>query len=148
MNALKNVIDVIVCGEFDNTCIDGMKKVIKKYPLSSRDRALVKEISYGAIRKRSWLDAWINCLAKIPSNKQPPNLRWILHLGLYQIFIMDRIPEGAAVNTSVQLTKQGKLFKLAPVVNGILRAAVRAKDSGQKLPRQSNKINQIATKQS
>ena len=32
MNALKNVIDVIVCGEFDNTCIDGMKKVMQKYP--------------------------------------------------------------------------------------------------------------------
>ena len=32
MNALKNVIDVIVCGEFDNTCTDGIKKVIKKYP--------------------------------------------------------------------------------------------------------------------
>ena len=32
MNALKYVIDVIVCGEIDNTCIDGLKKVIKKYP--------------------------------------------------------------------------------------------------------------------
>ena len=32
MNSIKNVIEVIVCGELDNTCIDGMKKVIKKYP--------------------------------------------------------------------------------------------------------------------
>ena len=32
MNALKNVIDVISCGEADRTCIDGIKKVIKKYP--------------------------------------------------------------------------------------------------------------------
>ncbi len=32
MKALKNVIDVILCGDFDNTCIDGMKTVIKKYP--------------------------------------------------------------------------------------------------------------------
>ena len=32
MSALKNVIDVIVCGELDNTCIDGMQKVIQKYP--------------------------------------------------------------------------------------------------------------------
>ena len=32
MNALKNVIDVISCGEVDRTCIDGIKKVIKKYP--------------------------------------------------------------------------------------------------------------------
>ena len=32
MAALKNVIDVISCGELDNTCIDGIQKAIKKYP--------------------------------------------------------------------------------------------------------------------
>ncbi len=32
MKAMKNVIDVIICGEVDNTCIDGIKKVLEKYP--------------------------------------------------------------------------------------------------------------------
>ncbi len=32
MKALKNVIDVMSCGEVDTTCIDGIEKVIKKYP--------------------------------------------------------------------------------------------------------------------
>ena len=32
MKALKNVIDVIICGNVDNTCIDGIEKVVKKYP--------------------------------------------------------------------------------------------------------------------
>mgnify|MGYP001386224832 FL=1 len=32
MHALKNVIDVISCGEVDTTCIDGIEKVVKKYP--------------------------------------------------------------------------------------------------------------------
>ena len=31
MYALKNVIDVISCGEVDATCIDGIEKVVKKY---------------------------------------------------------------------------------------------------------------------
>ena len=31
MMSLKNVIDVISCGNIDNTCIDGLEKVIKKY---------------------------------------------------------------------------------------------------------------------
>jgi len=31
MNALKNVVDVISCGEIDTTCLDGIKKVIDKY---------------------------------------------------------------------------------------------------------------------
>ena len=32
MSALRNVIDVIICGQVDNTCIDGIEKVVKKYP--------------------------------------------------------------------------------------------------------------------
>ena len=32
MSAIKNVIDVMSCGDEDKTCIDGIKKVIKKYP--------------------------------------------------------------------------------------------------------------------
>tara|TARA_B100000609_G_C17128620_1_gene388920 strand:- start:153 stop:614 length:462 start_codon:yes stop_codon:yes gene_type:complete len=31
MNALKNVVDVIKCGEINNTCIDGIEKVLSKY---------------------------------------------------------------------------------------------------------------------
>ena len=31
MNAIKNVIDVIICGELDATCLDGINKVLKKY---------------------------------------------------------------------------------------------------------------------
>ena len=33
MNSLKNVIDVISFNDSDNTCIEGIKKVVKKYPL-------------------------------------------------------------------------------------------------------------------
>ena len=32
MLALKNVNDVIRCGELDYTCIDGIEKAVKKYP--------------------------------------------------------------------------------------------------------------------
>ena len=32
MNALKNVIDVIAFDDSDKTCIDGIRKAIKKYP--------------------------------------------------------------------------------------------------------------------
>ena len=32
MNSLKNVIDVISFDDSDNTCIDGIKRTIKKYP--------------------------------------------------------------------------------------------------------------------
>ena len=31
MHSIKNVIDVIICGEIDKTCLDGINTVIKKY---------------------------------------------------------------------------------------------------------------------
>ena len=31
LNSIKNVIDVLECGNLDQTCIDGIKKVILKY---------------------------------------------------------------------------------------------------------------------
>ena len=31
MMALKNVVDVIICGSIDDTCIDGIKVAVKKY---------------------------------------------------------------------------------------------------------------------
>ena len=52
-------------------------------------------------------------------------LRWLLHLGLYQLLFSTRVPDSAAVSTSVELAKQGGMGRLAPVVNGLLRACGR-----------------------
>ena len=50
-------------------------------------------------------------------------------MGLYQIYLMDKIPESAAVNESVDLAKKYcKKVRSAPgLVNGVLRNAVRTK---------------------
>jgi 16S rRNA (cytosine967-C5)-methyltransferase len=61
-------------------------------------------------------------------------LRWLLHLGLYQVLRMQRIPAAAAVDTTVELAKRHRLSKLSPVVNGVLRSALRAKEAGETLP--------------
>ena len=47
---------------------------------------------------------------------------------------MDRVPASAAVSTAVELAKRERLQRLAPVVNGVLRAAVRALEAGETLP--------------
>ena len=111
-----------------------LERVYKKYSFSQLDKGLVMELGYGSIRYRGLLDAWIDFLGKVPALKQPPLLRWLLHLGLYQILFMEKIPPSAAVNTTVELAKQSKISKLSHVVNGILRAAIRAKDAGKEPP--------------
>ncbi len=139
------VLQAVAAGAYADVALE---RGLQKYSLIVSDRALVKEISFGAIRQRQILDSWIDYLAKVPALKQPPLLRWLLHVGLYQILYMDRIPAAAAVNTSVELAKSGKLFRLAPVVNGVLRSALRAKASGKELPIPKNDIEGLAQKHS
>jgi 16S rRNA (cytosine967-C5)-methyltransferase len=70
------------------------------------------------MRRQRTLDALLDRLGKKP---QPatPDLRRILHIGLYQLRYLSQIPPSAAVNTAVELTKISHLGKLAAVVNGM-----------------------------
>ena len=125
-----------------------LERALRDKPLQGQDRGLATELAYGAIRRRRWLDAWLDRLGKVPALKQPPKLRWLLHLGLYQLFWMERIPASAAVNTSVELAKAVGLARLAPVVNGLLRAALRARDAGEVLAMPTDPAGSLALQHS
>ena len=111
-----------------------LERELGRVALSPLDRALATELAYGAIRQRRLLDAWLDQLGKVPAERQPPKLRWLLHLGLYQLIASDRVPASAAVSTTVELAKRGGLARLAPVANGLLRAFLRRRESGDTLP--------------
>ena len=102
-----------------------LERELQRQPLEGADRALATELAYGAIRQRRLLDAWLDALGKVPAARQPPKLRWLLHLGLYQLLFSSRVPASAAVSTTVELAKRGGLGRLAPVANGLLRACGR-----------------------
>tara|TARA_Y100001968_G_scaffold319462_1_gene351024 strand:+ start:248 stop:1585 length:1338 start_codon:yes stop_codon:yes gene_type:complete len=125
-----------------------LERIFKLYDFEPLDKALITELSYGAIRQRYFLDCWIDHVGKISANKQPPLLRWLLHLGLYQIFKMERIPPAAAIHITVELAKTNHLKKLAPVVNGILRSALRNKERGSLLPTLTNPSFELAKNES
>ena len=100
-----------------------LEKVLLNYKFKQVDIALITEISFGCIRYRKFLDLWIDHTSKFKHNKQPPKLRWLLHIGLYQLLKMDRIPCSAAISTSVEVAKKTDLKGLSGVVNAILRNA-------------------------
>lgn len=102
-----------------------LERELRHLPLAPQDRGLATELAYGAIRQRRLLDAWLDQLGKVPAAQQPPPLRWLLHLGLYQLLFFQRVPASAAVSTAVELAKRDGLARLAPVVNGLLRAFLR-----------------------
>lgn len=105
-----------------------LDRVLHKSGLKGSDRGLVAELVYGTVRRQKTLDAIIDQLGKKPIAQQPPDLRVVLQLGLYQIRYLDSIPSSAAVNTSVELAKENKLGQLAGVVNGCLRQYLRSQE--------------------
>ena len=125
-----------------------LEKVLINYKFKQLDVALITEISFGCIRYRKFLDLWIDHTSKFKHNKQPPKLRWLLHIGLYQLLKMDRIPCSAAISTSVEVAKKTDLKGLSGVVNAILRnASLKLKEKDLPfIP--DNKVDSISYKES
>jgi 16S rRNA (cytosine967-C5)-methyltransferase len=109
-----------------------LERELARLPLAAADRALATDLVYGAIRQRRLLDGWLDAHGRVTAHRQPPKLRWLLHLGLYQLLFLERVPASAAVSTTVELAKQGGLGRLASVANGLLRSVLRAR--GAALP--------------
>jgi len=120
--------DIHSHGAFTDIALD---RVLRQTTLNRPDRALLTDLVYGTTRHTRTLDALINQLGKKKAHQQPPDLRFILHLGLYQLRYLQRIPPSAAVNTSVELAKANQLKGLAGVVNGVLRQYTRLKVNPQ-----------------
>ena len=105
-----------------------LKDYIQRDRLDNRDAALATRLTYGVLQNRNKLDFYLKQLLTGRLKDLHPAARDILHLGLYQIYEMDKIPESAAVNESVSLAKKYcKNPKAASLVNGVLRNAVRTK---------------------
>ena len=95
-------------------------KLLAKTKLSASDRAFALELFYGILRNSTLLDFWIGRLRTAPVDV---DLRDVLRLGLYQIFILET-SEHAAVYETVELAQK----RHRALINGILRAGLRRKD--------------------
>jgi 16S rRNA (cytosine967-C5)-methyltransferase len=102
-----------------------LDKWLDRVRLRDTDRSLATELVYGCVRKQRSLDTLIDRLATKKADRQPPDLRIILQIGLYQLRHLDRVPDAAAVNTTVDLAKANGLSGLAGFVNGVLRCYSR-----------------------
>ena len=118
-----------------------LERVLSKASINTLDRRLVTDLVYGSVRRQRTLDALVEQFAKKKS--QPPELVAILHLGLYQLRYLERIPESAAVNTTVQLAKENGFAGLTGFVNGLLRAYVRLASESDPLKLPENPIQRL-----
>ena len=132
MSARQTALQVLIACRKDGAWSNGvLKQMITRDRLDRRDAALATRLCYGVLQNRGLLDHYLRQLLTGKLSSLQPVVRDILHMGLYQILMMDKIPESAAVNESVLLAK-----KFCPgqknasgLVNGVLRNAVRKKDT-------------------
>ena len=108
-----------------------LKEYIARNRLDPRDAGLATRLVYGVVQNRGKLDFYLKQLLTGKLKDLHPAIRDILHLGIYQLYEMDKIPESAAVNESVALAKKYcKKQRSAPgLINAVLRNAIRSKDS-------------------
>lgn len=128
MGARETALNALIACRREGAWSNGvLKEYIRRDRLDSRDAALATRLCYGVQQNRGKLDFYLKQLLNGRLKDLHPVVRDILHLGLYQIRELDKIPGAAAVNESVSLTKKYcKNPKAAGLVNGVLRRASSA----------------------
>lgn len=130
MGARETALNVLIACRKEAGWSNGvLKAYISRDGLDRRDAALATRLCYGVVQNRNLLDFYLAQLLTGKLKDLHPAVRDILHMGLYQLYLMEKIPESAAVNESVDLAKKYcKKVRNAPgLVNGVLRNAVRSK---------------------
>lgn len=96
--------------------------------LSPQDRGLLTQLVYGALRWRGKLDWLLGRIVHRPLSDMDGYLRNLLRLTVYQLLFLDKVPDYAAVNESVELAKRYGGASAGGLVNAIARRLLREKE--------------------
>ena len=89
------------------------------------DKAFVTKIVYGVLQNKILIDYYLKAFTN--GKRIKPKVRNVLRVSVYQILFMDKVPDNAAVNEGVDLSKKVGLSALSGFVNGVLRTISREK---------------------
>jgi 16S rRNA (cytosine967-C5)-methyltransferase len=92
--------------------------------LDLRDRSLATRLVYGTLAWQGYLDHVIAALCRQPAQLDPP-VRTLLRLALFQIERLSRVPDFAAVDSAVELSKRFRSGAASGMVNAVLRRHLR-----------------------
>ena len=115
-------------GDYSHIAVKEVLDRCEREGMDRRQRAFVKRLTEGVIERRIELDDVIRKYTK-KGVRIKPVVRDILRMGIFQILYMDAVPDSAACNEAVKLTKANGKKEVAGFVNGILRNVARGKDS-------------------
>lgn len=123
--AYKILYEIETKKTFSTEVID---RYFSTFEIDQRDKSLVNKIVYGILENKFLLDYYIENISSTDLKKIDQEILIILRIGIYQILFLDKIPDSAAVNEAVKVTKKVN-FKAKGFVNGVLRNFLRKKES-------------------
>ena len=105
-----------------------LDRALARCSFDSRERALTVELTYGVLRRLATIDWRLEPVLDKPLLRLPVAVQMLLRLGAYQLLFLDRIPQSAAVNESVNLARAfaGTVGRdWSGFVNAVLRGFLR-----------------------
>jgi 16S rRNA (cytosine967-C5)-methyltransferase len=103
--------------------------------LDARDRRWTRELVYGMLRRRAWLDAVLSDRVRGGIARLDADLTDLLRLGAYQLLYMGSVPAYAGIAQTVELAKRRHGLGASKLANAVLRRVDRERASlGVALP--------------
>ena len=116
------LLKIHMSNAYSNLALDAY---LQKDNMENRDKALVSALVYGVCERQLTLDYNLSKYLKQPIKKLKPEVLIALRIGTYQLLFMDKIPDSAAINESVNLVKSNRASFASGLVNAVLRNVSR-----------------------
>jgi 16S rRNA (cytosine967-C5)-methyltransferase len=120
---------ILLCFAKDKPRLDNLvSEMFAKYDLELQERKYLKNLTSGVVRHLLYLD-WIAALVFRGKYRKLYNKgKTILRLALYEIIFVKSVPDYAAINEYVNLTKKRLGLSQSKMINGVLRGYLRRED--------------------
>jgi 16S rRNA (cytosine967-C5)-methyltransferase len=119
--ARKAAFRILLAVERGQSHSDDLLRAKAVNALSEADRNLATALVLGVLRWQIRLDHQLQAFLKHPNAKLDAEILIALRMGAFQILHLDRIPARAAIDESVELTKQAGHRFASGMVNAVLR---------------------------
>lgn len=96
--------------------------------LDPRDRRFARELVYGTLRRRAWLDALLEARVRGGLSRLDADVLDLFRLGSYQLLYMRSVPPYAAIAQTVELAKRRHNIGASKLANAVLRRMDRERE--------------------
>jgi len=109
-----------------------LDRTLSRTGLSGREAAFATRLFYGTVQNVMLLDWYLRHFSSLRLKKIEPRVKICLRMGLYELIMMDRVPEHAAVNETVSLVRRlcHANERTVGFANAVMRSAARAVSEG------------------